>query len=151
MSRPEQVIIWIPTLNLIFSMIRYLNLKIIMYHIESSWNVKLSYLLSPGLLNQFLPKYNTEISSPSKSLGVTIQILIWHNYLHKKFRNSVLKDVKASKSDYFKNYFLSNKNMKKFGLELQYTNHQHLVKLKCYCDENILFLISPDIKTTSPK
>ena len=35
-------------------------------------------------------------------------------YLHKKFRNSVVKDVKASKSDYFKNYFLCNKNnMKK--------------------------------------
>ena len=36
------------------------------------------------------------------------------NYLHKKFRNSVVEDVKASKSDYFKNYFLCNKNnMKK--------------------------------------
>ena len=35
-------------------------------------------------------------------------------YLHKKFRNSVVKDVNASKSDYFKNYFLCNKNnMKK--------------------------------------
>ena len=35
-------------------------------------------------------------------------------YLHKKFRNSVVKDVKASKSDYFKNYFLCKKNnMKK--------------------------------------
>ena len=31
-------------------------------------------------------------------------------YLHKKFRNSVVKDVKANKSDYFKNYFLCNKN-----------------------------------------
>ena len=30
-------------------------------------------------------------------------------YLHKKFRNSVVKDVKASKSDYFKNYFLCEK------------------------------------------
>ena len=35
-------------------------------------------------------------------------------YLHKKFRNSVVKDVKASKSDYFKNYSLCHKNnMKK--------------------------------------
>ena len=35
-------------------------------------------------------------------------------YLHKKFRNSVVKDVKASKSDYFRNSFLCNKNnMKK--------------------------------------
>ena len=35
-------------------------------------------------------------------------------YLHKKFRNSVIKDLKESKSDYFKNYFLCNKNnMKK--------------------------------------
>ena len=35
-------------------------------------------------------------------------------YLHKKFRNSVVKDVKASKSGYFKNYLLCNKNnMKK--------------------------------------
>ena len=25
------------------------------------------------------------------------------------------------------------------------------LSLKCYCDQNILFLISPDIKTTSPK
>ena len=31
-------------------------------------------------------------------------------YLHKKFRNSVAKDVKASKSDYFDNYILCNKN-----------------------------------------
>ena len=35
-------------------------------------------------------------------------------YLHKKSRNSVVKDVTANKSDYFKNYFLCNKNnMKK--------------------------------------
>ena len=50
-------------------------------------------------------------------------------YLHKKFRNSVVKDVKASKSDYFKNYFLCNKNnMKKIwsGLDQSST----LVKLK---------------------
>ena len=48
-----------------------------MYHVESSPNVKLSYLLSPGLLNMFLPKYDIEISSISKSLGV-IQIQIWY-------------------------------------------------------------------------
>ena len=30
--------------------------------------------------------------------------------LHKKFRNSVVKDNKASKSNYFKNYFLCNRN-----------------------------------------
>ena len=35
-------------------------------------------------------------------------------YLQKKFRNSVVKDVKTSKSDYLKNYFLCNRNnMKK--------------------------------------
>ena len=72
-----------------------------MYHVESSPSVKLSYLLSPGLLNLFLPKFDIEISSIPKSLGVNIQIQI------------VVKDVKASKSDYFKNYFLCNKkNMK---------------------------------------
>ena len=37
-------------------------------------------------------------------------------YLHKKFRNSVVKDVKASKSDYFKNSFLCNKNNMKKNL-----------------------------------
>ena len=30
-------------------------------------------------------------------------------YLNKKFRNSVVKDVKESKSDYFTNYVLCNK------------------------------------------
>ena len=30
--------------------------------------------------------------------------------LHKKFRNSVVKDNKAGKSNYFKNYFLCNRN-----------------------------------------
>ena len=30
--------------------------------------------------------------------------------LHKKFKNSVVKDNKASKSNYFKNYFLCNRN-----------------------------------------
>ena len=29
--------------------------------------------------------------------------------VHEKFRKNVVKDVKASKSDYFKNYFLCNK------------------------------------------
>ena len=55
---------------------RYLNLSIIVCHVESSPNVKLSYLLSPGLLNIFLPKYDIEISSIPKSLGVNIQIQI---------------------------------------------------------------------------
>ena len=45
-------------------------------HVESFPNVKLSYLLSPGLLNLFLPKFDTEISSIPKSLGVNIQIQI---------------------------------------------------------------------------
>ena len=31
-------------------------------------------------------------------------------YLHKKFRNSVVKHIKASKSYYLKNYFLCNRN-----------------------------------------
>lgn len=39
-------------------------------------------------------------------------------YLHKKFRNSVVKDVKTSKSAYFINYLFCNNNMKKSGLEL---------------------------------
>ena len=34
----SQVIIWMPTLNLVFSMFRYFNLPIIMYHVESSPN-----------------------------------------------------------------------------------------------------------------
>ena len=45
-------------------------------HVESFPNVKLSYLLSPGLLNLFLPKFDIEISSIPKSLGVNIQIQI---------------------------------------------------------------------------
>ena len=52
---------------------QFINL---MYHVESSLNVKLSYLLSPGLLNLFLPKFDIEISSIPKSLGVNIQIQI---------------------------------------------------------------------------
>ena len=43
-------------------------------HVESFPNVKLSYLLSPGLLNLFLPKFDIEVSSIPKSLGVNIQI-----------------------------------------------------------------------------
>ena len=50
----SQVIIWMPTLNLLFSMMRFLNLQIIMYQVESSPNVKLSYPLKPGLPNMFL-------------------------------------------------------------------------------------------------
>ena len=45
-------------------------------HVESSPNVKLSYLLSSGLLNLFLPKLDVEISSIPKSLGANIQIQI---------------------------------------------------------------------------
>ena len=48
-----------------------------MYHVESSPNVKLSYLLSPaGLVNLFLPKYDIDISSIPKLLGVNIKIQI---------------------------------------------------------------------------
>ena len=51
-------------------------------------------------------------------------------YLHKKFRNSVAKDVKASKSDYFENYFLCNKNnIKKSGLELDQSSTFEKLKL----------------------
>ena len=50
-----------------------------MYHVESSPNVKLSYLLRPGLLNLFLPKYDIEISSIPKSLGVAaLESRTWH-------------------------------------------------------------------------
>ena len=52
-----------------------------MYHVESSPNVKLSYLLSPGLLNLFLPKFDIEISSIPKSLGVNIRIQIWYTFI----------------------------------------------------------------------
>ena len=39
--------------------------------------------------------------------------------------------------------------LKEMRKEVQYiTINFHL---KCYCDENIVFLISPDIKTTPPK
>ena len=37
-------------------------------------------------------------------------------YLHKKFRNSVVKHIKASKSYYLKNYFLCNRNNVKKNL-----------------------------------
>ena len=52
-----------------------------MLHVESSPNVKLSYLLSPGLLNVFRPKYDIEISSIPKTLGVNIQIHIWYIFI----------------------------------------------------------------------
>ena len=57
----SQVIIWMPTLNLIFSMFRYFNLPIIMYHVESSPNVKLSYPLNPKLPNIFLLNIQIQI------------------------------------------------------------------------------------------
>ena len=57
----SQVIIWMPTLNLIFSMFRYFNLPIIMYHVESSPKVKLSYPLNPGLPNIFLLNIQIQI------------------------------------------------------------------------------------------
>ena len=57
----SQVIIWMPTLNLIFSMFRYFNLPIIMYHVESSPNVKLSYPLNPELPNIFLLNIQIQI------------------------------------------------------------------------------------------
>lgn len=84
-----------------------------MYHVESSPNVKLSYLPSPGLLNIFLLKYDIEISPIPKPLGKKIQIQMCYIFI----TNSGIvlsKDVKVSKSGYFKNYFLLNKNnMKK--------------------------------------
>ena len=57
----SQVIIWMPTLNLVFSMFRYFNLPIIMYHVESSPKVKLSYPLNPGLPNIFLLNIQIQI------------------------------------------------------------------------------------------
>ena len=41
-------------------------------------------------------------------------------YLHKKFRNSVVKHIKASKSYYLKNYFLCNRNNVHLKLSLTY-------------------------------
>ena len=52
-----------------------------MYHVESCQNLKLSYLLSPGLLNLFLPKYDIQVRSIQKSLGVNIQIQIWYIFI----------------------------------------------------------------------
>lgn len=55
-----------------------------MYHVQSSPNLKLRYLLSPGLLNLFLPKYDIKISDISyipKSLGANLQILILYIFI----------------------------------------------------------------------
>ena len=52
--------------------------QFINYHVllESSPNVKLSYPLNPGLPNIFLLKYDIEINSIPKSLGINIQTQI---------------------------------------------------------------------------
>ena len=52
-----------------------------MCHVESSPKVRLSYLLSPGLLNLFFPKFVIEISSIPKSLGVNIRIQIGYIFI----------------------------------------------------------------------
>ena len=46
-------------------------------------------------------------------------------YLHKKFRNSVVKHIKASKSYYLKNYFLCNRNNVKKNLVRNQIDHKH--------------------------
>ena len=82
-----------------------------MYHVESSPNVKLSN--KPWITKPILAKirYRDKLYSKIIRGKHSNSNLI---YLHKKFRNSVVKDVKANKSDYFKNYFLYKKNnMKK--------------------------------------
>ena len=80
-----------------------------MCHVESSPKVKLSYLLSPGLLNLFFPKFVIEISSIPKSLGVNIKIQIGYIFI----RNSgiVLSKMLKQANYYFKNYFLCEKNL----------------------------------------
>lgn len=81
------------------------------YHVQSSPNLKLSYILSPGLLNLFVPKYDIKMSDKLYSKIIRCKPSNPNFiYLHKKFRNSVVEDVKASESDNFKNYFLCYKN-----------------------------------------
>ena len=46
-------------------------------------------------------------------------------YLHKKFRNSVVKHIKASKSYYLKNYFLCNRNNVKKNLVRNQIDHKY--------------------------
>ena len=88
------------------------------YHVPrrklSKREIKLS--AKPWITKHILAKYDIEINSIPKSLGINIQIQFW--YIFTRIYNSVVKDLKASKSDYFKNYFLCNKNnMKKSDLE----------------------------------
>ena len=70
----SQVIIWIPTVNLIFSMFRYL--KFTNYHAPrrklSKDEIKLS--TKPWITKHILAKYDIEINSIPKSLGINIQI-----------------------------------------------------------------------------
>ena len=77
-----------------------------MYHVESSPNVKLSN--KPWITKPILAKIRYRDKLYSKIIGCKYSNpnLI---YLNKKFRNSVVKDVKESKSDYFTNYVLCNK------------------------------------------
>ena len=101
----------------------YLNLWILMYHVGSSPNVKLSYLLSPGLLNLFLPKFDREISSIPKSLVINTQIQILYIFI----RNSGIVLSKMLKQA---NLIISRITfcVKKSGLELDQSST--LVKLK---------------------
>ena len=89
-----------------------------MYHVESSPNVKLSYLLSP-ITKHILTKEDKLYSKIIRCKHSNPNLI----YLHKKFRNSVVKDVKTSPTDYFKSYFLC-----KSGQELNQSST--LIKLK---------------------
>ena len=72
----------------------------------SKSEIKLS--TKPWIAKPILPKIRYRDKLYSKIIRGKHSNPNWI-YLHKKFRNSVVKDVKASKSDYFKNYFLCEK------------------------------------------
>ena len=63
--------------------------QFINYHVPRRKLSKLSYLLSPGLLNIFLPKYDIEISSIPKSLGLNIQLQIRYIFMRNKPKTKI--------------------------------------------------------------
>ena len=72
----SQVIIWMPTVNLILSTFRYL--KFTNYHVPRRKHSKREFKLStkPWITKHILAKYDIDINSIPKSLGINIQIQI---------------------------------------------------------------------------
>ena len=60
--------------NIFYDQISQLVKSVLVYHVKSSRNVKLSYPPNPGFLKIYLPKYYIEINYIPKSLGINIQI-----------------------------------------------------------------------------